>query len=129
MALEATMVAYAAIVLLCVAVFPNATLLVPVAVITVLSPMLLPADPPPDTITEFDSGVAAFDATFTVTVMGGKLNPPFSTLVVVQVGSTVQFHVAPPLIDTSVIPNGTLSVTVTVPLAGPAAKLFVTVTV
>jgi hypothetical protein len=32
---------------------------------------LLLADPPPDTDTEFDSGVPAFGATFTVTVIGG----------------------------------------------------------
>ena len=41
-----------------------------VALITVLSLMLLLADPPPETDTEFDSGVPAFDATFTVTVIG-----------------------------------------------------------
>ena len=39
--------------------------------IVVLSLMLLPADPPPDTDTEFNRGVAAFDATFTVTAIGG----------------------------------------------------------
>jgi hypothetical protein len=39
------------------------------ALITVLSLTLLPADPPPDTDTEFDSGVPAFDATFTITVI------------------------------------------------------------
>jgi hypothetical protein len=98
------------------------------ALITVLSLMLLPGDPPPDTDTEFDSGVPAFDATFTVTVIGGKLAPPFSTLLVVQFGSTVQFHVAPPFIDTSVIPDGAVSVTVTVPLVGTAPIAFDTVT-
>jgi hypothetical protein len=40
------------------------------ALITVLSLVLLLADPPPDTDTEFDSGVPAFHATFTVTVIG-----------------------------------------------------------
>ena len=39
--------------------------------IVVLSLVPLPADPPPDTATEFDRGVAAFDATSTVTVIGG----------------------------------------------------------
>jgi hypothetical protein len=39
--------------------------------IPVLSLALLLTDPPPDTITEFDSGVHAFDATLTVTVIGG----------------------------------------------------------
>jgi hypothetical protein len=39
--------------------------------ITVLSLTLLFADPPPDTVTEFNSGVPAFDATFTVTVIAG----------------------------------------------------------
>jgi hypothetical protein len=41
------------------------------APITVLSLVLLLADPPPDTVTEFDSGVAALDATLTVTVIAG----------------------------------------------------------
>jgi hypothetical protein len=41
----------------------------------------------------------------------------------------VQFHVAPPFIDTSVIPVGAVSVTVTVPLVGPAPAAFLTVTV
>jgi hypothetical protein len=40
------------------------------AIITVLSLVLLPADPPPDTDTELDNGVPAFHATFTVTVIG-----------------------------------------------------------
>ena len=46
-----------------------------------------------------------------------------------QVGSAVQFHVAPPLIDTKVRPVGTASVTVTVPLVGPAPAVLLTVTV
>ena len=41
------------------------------ALITVLSLVLLLADPPPDTDTEFDSGVPAFNATFTVAVIAG----------------------------------------------------------
>ena len=46
-----------------------------------------------------------------------------------QVGSTVQFHVAPPFIDTSFIPDGTASVDVTVPFVGPAVAPLLTVTV
>ena len=41
------------------------------ALITVLSTALLSDDPPPDTVTEFNSGDPAFDATFTVTVIAG----------------------------------------------------------
>jgi hypothetical protein len=37
----------------------------------VLSLVLLLADPPPDTVTEFDRGDNAFAATLTVTVIGG----------------------------------------------------------
>ena len=79
---------------------------------------------------EFDSGVPAFDATFTVTVIGGKLSPPFSASLRVQLLAAVPGHVHPvPAIDTSVIPDGTVSVTVTVPLVGPAPVAFDTVTV
>ena len=47
------------------------TTLAATAVMFVASLVLPLADPPPDTDTEFDSGVPAFDATFTVTVIGG----------------------------------------------------------
>ena len=46
-----------------------------------------------------------------------------------QLLAAVPGHVHPvPAIDTSVIPDGTVSVTVTVPLAGPAPAAFITVT-
>jgi hypothetical protein len=41
------------------------------ALMIVLSLMLLLADPPPDSDTEFDSGVPAFEDTFTATVIAG----------------------------------------------------------
>ena len=44
-----------------------------------------------------------------------------------QVGNAVQFHVAPPFIDTTVIPAGAVSVTVTIPLVGDAPLAFDTV--
>jgi hypothetical protein len=85
------------------------------------------AKPPPETLTWLVTCDGAFRATFTVTVIGGKLIPAASALLVVQVGSTVQFHVAPPFIDTRVRPVGIVSVTVTVPLVG-AVPVFDTVT-
>ena len=39
--------------------------------VIVLSLVLLLADPPPETVTELNSGVPAFVATFTVTVIAG----------------------------------------------------------
>src|SRR5258707_556963 len=55
-------------VLLCIAVFPCARS-DPATVVG--SVVLAVADPPPDTLTEFTCGVAAFAATFTSTVIGG----------------------------------------------------------
>jgi len=49
-------------------------------------------------------------------------------LVLQAIGWLVQFHVVPPLMEASVMPEGSVSVTVTVPLVGPAPVL-VTVTV
>ena len=52
------------------------------------------------------------------------------TLLIVQLLTSVPGHVHPaPLIDTSVRPAGTVSVTVTVPVVGPAPAWFETVTV
>src|SRR3974377_2473706 len=46
-------------------------------VIVVESLALAVADPPPDALTWFSCGVLAFAVTFTVTVIGGGLAPPF----------------------------------------------------
>jgi hypothetical protein len=47
------------------------TLSTGLAATIVLSLMLLPAEPPPDTAAEFDSTTPASEATFTVTVITG----------------------------------------------------------
>jgi hypothetical protein len=100
------------------------------AVITVESVIFAVADPPPDTLTLFARGEAAFAATFTVTVIAGKLAPAASVSLRVQLLTAVPGHVHPePAIDTSVSPEGTVSVTVTTPLVGPAKFPFLTVTV
>ena len=66
-------------------------------------------------------------ATFTVTVIGGKLLAGFKASLRVHV---LPPHVHPvPIIETSVSPDGAVSVTVTVPLLGPALAPFDTVTV
>ena len=97
-------------------------------VMTVESVVLAEAEPPPETDTAFDKGVPALLATFTVTVIAGKLLPPLSTLLVVQVGNVVQFHPVPD-IETKVMPAGTVSVMVTTPEVGPAPAVLLTVTV
>src|ERR1035438_3732188 len=95
----------------------------------VRSPMLAGPDPPPDTLTWFVNWDDASDATFTVTMIAGELVPPASALLRVQLLAAVPGHVHPvPLIDTSVRSEGTDSVTVTVPLVGPAPAAFDTVT-
>jgi hypothetical protein len=60
-------------------------------------------------------------------VIAGQLNPAFSVLLRVHV---IVAHVHPdPVIDTSVSPDGSASVTVTVPLVGFALAPFDTDTV
>ena len=95
--------------------------------IVVESLALAGVEPPPETLTWFTCGELAFEATFTVTVIAGKLDPAVSTLLVVHV-FVAQVHPVP-AIDTNVSPEGTVSVTVTVPLVGPAPAAFDTVTV
>src|SRR5438270_204217 len=76
------------------------------------------ADPPPETVTEFTSGDAAFAATVTLTVIAEYPAPAARLSVRVQVRLT---HVHPaPVIEASVRPAGRVSATVTVPLVGPA---------
>src|SRR5580658_6697595 len=93
-------------------------------------PTLL-AFPPPETLARFTCGELAFAATFTVTIMGGYTWPAASTSLRVQV-LPAQVHPAPgatPVIDTRVSPEGSVSVTVTVPNVGLVALWFVTVMV
>jgi hypothetical protein len=83
-------------------------------------------EPPPDTLTWLICGELALEATFTVTVIGGKLAPPFKTSLREQ---RLAEHVHPaPAIETNVKLEGTVSVTVTVPLVGAAFAAFETVT-
>jgi hypothetical protein len=100
---------------------------VEVLTIDVTSLALDPADPPPDTLTWFTCGEVALAATLTVTVMAGYADPPAKASLR-EHAFAEQFHPLP-VIDTNVRPAGNVSVTVTVPLAGPVAKLFITVTV
>jgi len=97
-----------------------------VGVITVESVVLAVADPPPDTLTAFNCGEVASAATFTVTVIAGKLELGCNTFVVVQT-FTEQVHPVPD-IDATVNPAGAVSVTVTSPLVGPAVGPFTTTT-
>jgi hypothetical protein len=86
------------------------------------------ADPPPLTATKFIWGDVALPKTFTVTVIGSYVAPAFSvSLRVHAVPPTGQVHPAPAM-DASVIPDGAVSVIVTLPLVLPA-PLFVTVIV
>src|SRR5262249_16677845 len=85
------------------------------------------AEPPPATATLFTCGDAALAATFTVTVIGGKLAPPLRASLRVH-ELPAQVHPAP-AIETSVRPAGTVSVTVTAPAVGGDPAAFDTVTV
>jgi len=79
--------------------------------------------PPPETVTELLTEAPAFAATFTVSVMTGKLTPAASTVVVVQV-SVFRLHPQPaPLIAVAVKPAGNASTRVTVPLVAPVPAL------
>src|SRR5438874_1952224 len=88
------------------------------ALITVESVVLALAEPPPETPTALTDGECALAASFTVTVMGGWL-PPASTTRRSSDVLAAQDHPVP-AIDTSVSPDGTVSVTVTVPEVEPA---------
>jgi hypothetical protein len=84
-------------------------------------------DPPPETVTWFVTCEGALEATFTVTAIDGYLAPAVSASVRVQV-LPEQFQ-PEPVIETSVSPVGTASVTVTVPVVGPAVAALPTVSV
>ena len=90
------------------------------------SVVLAVAEPPPETATELILGVVALDATLTATAMAGYAAPAASVSLRVQV---VAAQVQPvPAMETSVRPAGTVSVTVTRPVVGPAAAPLATVT-
>ena len=82
---------------------------------------------PPDTPTWLVTLAGALVATLTVTVIAGKLAPAANAVLRVQV--LVEQLQPVPVMDTKVRPVGTVSVTVTVPLVGPAALALLTVTV
>jgi hypothetical protein len=85
------------------------------------------ADPPPDTPTVLISGELASIAMFTVTEIVGYVAPGASTSAREHEPTP---HVHPlPLIETRVMPAGGVSVTVTVPVLGPANAELLTVTV
>src|SRR5436190_527972 len=98
-------------------------------VITVESTPVAAADPPPDTATSFTCGQLPCPTPFPYTALFRSLAPPAKASLRVQVVPPAG-HVHPvPAIDTSVSPVGAVSVTVTVPLVGPAPAAFDTVTV
>lgn len=83
--------------------------------------------PPPDTLASFVNWPDAVGDTFTVTVIAGYEDPPLNASERVQVGAE---HVQPePAIPTSVRAAGRISVTVTLPLVGPASEPLLTVSV
>jgi hypothetical protein len=79
----------------------------------------LTADPPPETAATLVNGDVAFDATLTVAVIGGYEPPAPMGLVVVQL-LVVQVQALLVLVmDTTDMPLGGFSATVTGPLVGP----------
>src|SRR5690242_19860738 len=88
-------------------------------VLSVAVSLVVSNSPPPETVALLTRGVVASGATLTVTLMGKKL--PFTgrepALVQVRVAS-VQTQLKP-LMAVAVMPAGSVSVTVTVPLVAP----------
>src|SRR5258708_35973235 len=83
-------------------------------------------EPPPDTLTWFTCGEAAFEETFTLTAIGGKLAPGLKTSLREH---WLTEHAHPlPTMATRANPAGRLSGTVTHPLKGPAFAALPTVT-
>ena len=76
------------------------------------------ASPPPATVAVLVTLAGALAATFTVSVMAGKLAPGAAVVLVLQASvDTVQLHPVP-VIAVAVKPVGSVSVTVTVPEVG-----------
>ena len=87
------------------------------------------AEPPPDTVTELTCGDVAVAPTLTVTVIGGYVEPGVrASLRVHDKPPREQVQPVPP-IDTSVSPDGTVSVTIIVPFVGPPVAPLLTVSV
>src|SRR5947208_1678353 len=82
------------------------------------------SSPPPETVAVLVTLAGASPATFTVTVIGGQLPPAASASERWQV-SVASVHVQPvPLRPVAGKPPGIVSVTVIVPLVGPAPTLL-----
>ena len=81
--------------------------------------------PPPDAPAWFTSGVPAFDATSTVSVIAEPVPPAAITVLLVQlIDCPDPLHVHPvPVAETYVIPSGSVSVTVIPPLVAPVPGL------
>src|ERR1039458_5915093 len=86
--------------------------------------------PPPDTVTTSVIWGCAPEPTSTTTVIGWELLPPVSVLLVVHVYVELDVEQLQPFPDivTSVRLDGSMPVTVTVPLVGPASAALLTVT-
>src|SRR5215468_8561507 len=78
--------------------------------------------PPPDTVAVFSCGSVALFATFTVTVIGGQLAPGPRASLRVATGPPGKDQPAPgpAVMETSVSPEGSVSLTCT----GPAVAAF-----
>ena len=96
------------------------------AAITVESAAVAVTELPPETLTLFTTGDAAVAATLTATRIAGQAAPAARTSAREQAFAA---QVQPvPVMDVRVRPAGTVSVTVTVPLVGPAVALLETTT-
>src|SRR5205814_2339598 len=100
-------------------------------VLTVTEPVSDVVSPPPTTLAVFVSDAPAFEATVTGTVMLLKLDPPFTTLVLVHVTvwldvPQVQFV---PVALPGVNPAGNVSATVTVVPSVATPPVFATANV
>jgi len=87
----------------------------------------LAADPPPETVAVLANGEAAFDATMTLTVIGGYEPPPTMDLLVVQLLAPQVHTLGSPVMEIIDSPIGGCSVTVTRPLVGPTDALLTTI--
>src|SRR5258706_5910454 len=92
--------------------------------VTSLAPLLVvTSSPPPATVAVLVTLAGAFDATLTVSVIKGYEAPAASTSLRVHAPAG-WLHVQPvPPIAVAVRPEGSVSLTVTVPLVGPPPLL------
>ena len=87
------------------------------------------AQPPPKTATQFTCGEPASSDTSTVIGIAAEKARAASTSLRVQTLLSAAHVLFVPAIESSVNPDGIVSVTVTVPFVGPAPAVFDTVTV